>query len=157
MPQSTRLWPRGFVGRLCYGGDYNPEQWPESVWTEDMALMREAGVSLVSLGVFAWSRCEPREGEYEFGWLDTVMDLLAEAGIRAGLATPTAAPPPWFSLAHPDALPVTREGVRLTHGSRDTYCPARSGSLKGPQVLDRRGGCNKAAHVDSLSNASPDR
>jgi beta-galactosidase len=122
MPRRDGPWPRGMEGRLCYGGDYNPEQWPESVWVEDIALMREARVNLVSLGVFAWSRLEPREGEYEFGWLDRVMDRLGEAGIGAALATPTASPPPWFSFAHPDALPVTREGVRLTHGSRDTYC-----------------------------------
>ncbi|WP_214107727.1 beta-galactosidase [Acrocarpospora catenulata] len=107
---------------LCYGGDYNPEQWPEEVWREDVALMREARVNLVTVGVFAWSRLEPREGVYTFDWLDRVLDLLAENGIRVNLATPTASPPPWFSLAHPDALTVTADGVRLTHGSRDTYC-----------------------------------
>ncbi|MEV0645734.1 beta-galactosidase [Phytomonospora sp. NPDC050363] len=107
---------------LCYGGDYNPEQWPPSVWREDVELMRRAGVNLVSLGVFSWSRIEPTEGEYDFAWLDEVLDLLAANGVGAALATPTASPPPWFSLAHPDALPVRADGVRLTHGSRDTYC-----------------------------------
>ena len=107
---------------LAYGGDYNPEQWPRTVWREDMELMRRAGVNLVSVGVFSWSRLEPREGEYDFAWLDEVLDLLAANGIGAALATPTASPPPWFSLAHPDALPVRDDGTRLTHGSRDTYC-----------------------------------
>ena len=115
-------WPRGLNGRLCYGGDYNPEQWPEDVWAQDVTLMREAGVNLVSVGIFSWSRLEPREGRYDFDWLDRVLDLLAGAGVKAALATPTASPPPWFSLAHPESLPVTRDGVRLTHGSRDTYC-----------------------------------
>lgn len=110
--------------RLVYGGDWNPEQWPERVWREDVALMRDAGVNLVSVGVFAWSRLEPEPGRYAFGWLDQVLDTLHDAGIGANLATPTASPPPWFSLAHPDALPVTAQGVRLTHGSRDTYCAA---------------------------------
>ena len=58
MPRSPLSWPRG-VTDLCYGGDYNPEQWPESVWAEDVALMQRAGVNLVSLGVFSWSRLEP--------------------------------------------------------------------------------------------------
>ncbi|MEV6285810.1 beta-galactosidase [Kribbella sp. NPDC051770] len=107
---------------LWYGGDYNPEQWPPEVWAEDVALMREAGVNLVTVGVFAWSSLEPSPGRYEFGWLDEVLDLLHSNGIRVDLATPTASPPPWFSLAHPDALPVRADGVRLTHGSRDTYC-----------------------------------
>src|SRR5215510_6842424 len=102
---------------LFFGGDYNPEQWPEPVWDEDVELMRQARVNLVSLGVFAWSWLEPAEGTYRFDWLDRVLDRLDAAGIKVALATPTASPPPWFSLAHPDALPVTAEGVRLTHGS----------------------------------------
>ncbi|WP_281897589.1 beta-galactosidase [Micromonospora humidisoli] len=111
-------------GRLCHGGDYNPEQWPAATWREDIALMRRARVNLVTVGVFAWSRLEPAPGRYDLGWLDEVLDLLHDGGIRVALATPTASPPPWFSLAHPDALPVTADGVRLHHGSRDTYCAA---------------------------------
>jgi beta-galactosidase len=114
-------WPRGVEG-LCYGGDYNPEQWPEDVWREDVALMRRAGVNLVSVGVFAWSRLEPEQGRYTFDWLDRVLDLLDAGGVKVALATPTASPPPWFSLAHPDALPIRADGTRLLHGSRDTYC-----------------------------------
>lgn len=109
---------------LVFGGDYNPEQWPEEVWHEDVRLMREAHVNRVTVGVFSWSSIEPREGEYRFDWLDRVMDLMAENGIGVILATPTASPPPWFTLAHPEALPVTADGVRLVHGSRDTYNPA---------------------------------
>jgi len=105
-----------------FGGDYNPEQWSPEVWKEDVALMRQAGVNLVTVGVFAWSSLEPEPGRYEFGWLDQVMDLLHDGGIQVDLATPTASPPPWFSLRHPDALPVDAGGIRLTHGSRDTYC-----------------------------------
>ncbi|MFF5216105.1 beta-galactosidase [Micromonospora sp. NPDC000442] len=111
-------------GPLCYGGDYNPEQWPAQVWSEDVALMRQAGVNLVTVGVFAWSRLEPAPGRYTFDWLDQVLDLLHAGGVRVALATPTASPPPWFSLAHPGALPVTADGIRLHHGSRDTYCAA---------------------------------
>ena len=116
-------WPRGVPG-LCYGGDYNPEQWPERVWSEDVELMRRAGVNLVTVGVFAWARLEPAPGTYTFGWLDRVLDTLDAGGIKVALATPTASPPPWFSLRHPDALPVTADGTRLVHGSRDTYCAA---------------------------------
>jgi beta-galactosidase len=109
---------------LWFGGDYNPEQWSEQTWAQDEALMRAAGVNTATVGVFSWALLEPAEGRYEFGWLDATLDRLAAAGVRAILATPTASPPPWFSLAHPDALPVTRDGTRLWHGSRDTYCAA---------------------------------
>ncbi|WP_199033716.1 beta-galactosidase [Glycomyces salinus] len=113
-------WPRGVDG-LCYGGDYNPEQWPEEVWDDDVALMREAGVNLVTVGVFSWACLEPKEGEFDFGWLDRVMDKLGEGGVKVDLATPTASPPPWFTLAHPDALNTRPDGTVQVHGSRDTY------------------------------------
>jgi beta-galactosidase len=107
---------------ILFGGDYNPDQWPEPVVEQDVALMLEAHVNLVTVGVFAWSRLQPAPDEFDFGWLDRVLDRLGTAGIGVCLATPTASPPPWFTRSHPDAMPVTRDGVRLTHGSRDTYC-----------------------------------
>ncbi|MDX6314190.1 MAG: beta-galactosidase [Streptomyces sp.] len=110
------------MSRLAYGGDYNPEQWPEAVWQEDVALMRQAGVTMVSLGVFSWARLETAPGVHDFGWLDRALDLLHANGIRADLATPTVVPPAWFYAAHPDALPVTKEGVRYGFGSRGAIC-----------------------------------
>ncbi|WP_203871755.1 beta-galactosidase [Planomonospora parontospora] len=111
-------------GGIAYGGDWNPEQWPEETWAQDVALMREAGVTRVSVGIFAWSMLEPAEGVFEFGWFDRVLDLLAGAGIEACLATPTAAPPPWFGHTYPEALPVDADGRRLHHGSRQGFCPS---------------------------------
>jgi beta-galactosidase len=116
-----RPWP---TDRIALGGDYNPEQWPRATWREDMALMREAGVSFVTLGVFSWSWLEPAKGEYDFGWLDEVMGLLHENGIAVDLATATATPPPWLSAAHPEILPVDRDGHTLWPGSRQAWCPS---------------------------------
>jgi len=73
--------------------------------------MREAGVNLVTLGVFAWAKMEPAPGHYDFNWLDQVMDLLNAHGVRVDLATPTAAPPAWLVRMKPEILPVTAEGV----------------------------------------------
>ncbi len=115
-----RAWP---TDRLAYGGDYNPEQWPRSVWRDDVDLMRRAGVSFVTLGVFSWSWLEPHKGEYEFGWLDEVMDLMAGADIAVDLATATATPPPWLTAAYPQVLPERADGVRLWPGSRQSWCP----------------------------------
>ena len=112
------------VPHVFYGGDYNPEQWPEEVWKEDVRLMREAGVNLVSLGIFSWARLEPRPGEHDFGWLDRIMDLLNDNGVMVDLATATASPPPWLARLHPESLPVTREGVTLYPGARQHYCPS---------------------------------
>jgi beta-galactosidase len=86
--------------------------------------MREASVNIVTVGVFAWSRLEPAAGQYEFDWLDRILDLLAENGILADLATATASPPPWLAHRHPESLPVTREGMTLWPGARQHYCPS---------------------------------
>ncbi|MFG6192113.1 beta-galactosidase [Nonomuraea sp. JJY05] len=109
---------------LAYGGDYNPEQWPAGTWREDVRLMREAGVNLVTVGVFSWGLLEPRPGVFDFGRLDEVMDLLAEAGVGVDLATPTAAPPSWLAHEHPQTLPVDAEGRKIAFGARLHFCPS---------------------------------
>jgi beta-galactosidase len=111
-------------GRLAFGGDYNPEQWPEDVWASDVALMKQAGVNLVSLGIFSWAWLEPKQGRYEFGWLDKVLALLHEGGIAVDLANASATPPPWFSVAHPESLPVDVDGIRRSYGGRQAFCPS---------------------------------
>jgi len=109
---------------LAYGGDYNPEQWPESVWSEDARLMQEAGVNLVSVGIFSWSRIQPTPTTWDFGWLDRVMDILHARGVRVCLATATASPPPWMAKKYPSSLPVTADGVTLQIGSRQQFSPS---------------------------------
>jgi beta-galactosidase len=109
---------------VIYGGDYNPEQWDFATWLEDMELMNQAGVNMVSLGVFAWSRLEPMSGQFDFLWLDQVMDLLHRNNIGVNLATATASPPPWMAEIDQGSLPVKADGTRLWHGSRQAYCPS---------------------------------
>lgn len=118
MPISDRL------PRIFYGGDYNPEQWLEEVWLEDARLMQEACVNLVSVGIFSWAKLEPRPGEYDFAWLDRVLDILHDHGVMVGLATATASPPPWLAKLHPESLPVTADGTTLHPGARQHYCPS---------------------------------
>jgi beta-galactosidase len=120
---------------LAYGGDYNPEQWPEAVWEEDVRLMREAGVNLVTVAVFAWSRLETAPGEFDFGWLDRLLDLLHGAGVGVDLATATASPPPWLTRLHPEILPVLADGTRLWPGGRQHYCPSSPAYREGARRL----------------------
>ncbi|MER5937432.1 beta-galactosidase [Streptomyces sp. NPDC001928] len=108
-------------GRLLFGGDYNPEQWPEETWHEDVRLMKEAGVNSVTLGVFSWAKLEPRPGAREFGWLDRLMDLMHDSGIGVVLATPTASPPPWMGRLHPETLPRDEDGRTEWWGSRQHF------------------------------------
>ena len=108
---------------IIYGGDYNPDQWPEEIWQEDVHLMHEAGVNLVSLGIFSWAKLQPAPDTFDFDWLDRLMDLLHAHGVRVNMATPTASPPAWLVRGYPDVLPVTDDGTILWHGARRHYCP----------------------------------
>jgi len=109
---------------VLYGADYNPDQWPEEVWDEDVRLMREAGVNIVSLGIFAWSRIQPAEDVWDFEWLDRVIDKLHAGGIQVNLATATASPPPWVSANYPETLPADQSGASYWPGSRQHFAPS---------------------------------
>jgi beta-galactosidase len=141
---------------LLYGGDYNPEQWPEEIWQDDVRLMREAHINVVTLGVFAWVSLEPAEGVYTFEWMDRVMDLLHANGIRVCLATGTAAQPAWLSRKYPEILPVGRNGIRRKHGQRQNVCPNspifRAKSTALAWELARRYGKHPALLLWHISN-----
>ena len=144
------------AGGVWFGGDHNPDQWSEEVLREDIDLMRRARVNTVTIGVFSWSTLEPEPGVYDFGWLDAALARFHDAGIRVVLATPTASPPPWFSRLHPEALPVTADGVRLLHGSRDTYNPAapayRAAARRITRALAERYGAHPAVALWHVHN-----
>ncbi|GAA4415717.1 beta-galactosidase [Georgenia halophila] len=115
--------PEGTAPRIEFGADYNPDQWPREVWDDDVRLMREAGVTTVSLAIFSWAQIQPTADTWDFAWLDEIMDLLHANGISVDLATATASPPAWLSTAHPEILPVTAEGATLWPGGRQHWRP----------------------------------
>ena len=119
-------WPQPVAGqqeRIWYGGDYNPDQWPEEVWDDDVRLMKKAGVNLVSVGIFSWAKIETSEGVYDFDWLDRIIDKLGEAGIAVDLASATASPPMWLTQAHPEVLWKDYRGDVCQPGARQHWRP----------------------------------
>ncbi|HSI73325.1 MAG TPA: beta-galactosidase [Fimbriimonas sp.] len=108
---------------FLYGGDYNPDQWPRETWLEDMRLMKEANWNIASLPIFGWAALEPKEGHFTFEWLDEILGLMAENGIRACLATATASVPAWLPQSYSDVLVVDENGQKRKHGNRHTFCP----------------------------------
>ncbi len=107
---------------IRFGGDYNPEQWSAEVHAEDIELMTAAGVNLVTVGKWSWGTIQPTRHDWETGWLHTVLDALHEADIAVNLATPSASPPPWLGLLHPEIRAEDEDGVRVNHGSRAHFC-----------------------------------
>ena len=129
-------WPKHLKGQqsLWYGCDYNPDQWPEDTWDEDIRLMTKAGVNVVALAVFSWSRIEPSQGVFDFDWLDRIIDKLGRAGIGVNLASATASPPLWLTQAHPEVLLRDERGDTVWPGARQHWRPTspifRSYALK---------------------------
>ncbi|MDR1867343.1 MAG: beta-galactosidase [Treponema sp.] len=110
---------------MLHGGDYNPEQWikwKDTIWKEDMRLAQAAYINTVSVGIFSWSTLEPHEGEFHFEWLDEVLDMCAEHGIVAVLATPSGAKPAWLAQKYPEVLRVNERRERNYYGGRHNHC-----------------------------------
>ncbi|MEX0368172.1 MAG: beta-galactosidase [Ruegeria sp.] len=109
---------------------YYPEHWPETQWAEDAARMAELGLTWVRIGEFAWKRMEPREGDYDWGWLDRAIKTLGDAGLKVVLGTPTATPPKWVCKKHPDMFALDEMGHVRGYGSRRHYCFSHRGFLE---------------------------
>jgi beta-galactosidase len=117
LPQSTTpATPAILLGTAWY-----PEQWPESRWEADLALMQQADVHMVRVGEFAWSRMEPEEGHYDLDWLDQAITAAAKHNIYTVIGTPTAAPPAWLTQKYPETLRVGEDGRRAEHGNRQQF------------------------------------
>ena len=119
-------WPQPLPGndrKIWFGADYNPDQWPEDVQDEDIRLMKQAGVNIVSLAIFSWANIETSDGNFEFDWLDRVIDKLYKAGIAVDLASATASPPMWLTSAHPEVLRRDEQGHVIWPGARQHWRP----------------------------------
>lgn len=141
MERKEFRWPQPLNGekpRIWYGGDYNPDQWPEEVWDEDIELMLKAGVNLVSVAIFSWAKIEPEEDVYDFDWLDRIIDKLGKAGIAVDLATATASPPMWLTQKHPEILWQDYRGDVCWPGARQHYRPTSPVFKEYALGLDRK-------------------
>ncbi|HEY3332599.1 MAG TPA: beta-galactosidase [Capsulimonadaceae bacterium] len=110
---------------LWHGGDYNPDQWlgVPGILDEDIRLMGLAGINTASIGIFSWASLEPEEGKFDFSWMDRVMDMLANDGRRAVLATPSGGKPNWLALKYPEVRRVQPNGLRDAQALRHNHCP----------------------------------
>ncbi|MEU9818409.1 beta-galactosidase [Pseudonocardia alni] len=156
MTSWLRRTPGASLSRIEFGADYNPEQWPRAVWESDVALMREAGVTIATVGVFSWALLQPAPDRWDLGWLDDVLDLLHAGGIAVDLATGTASPPPWLHHRHPEILAVDADGRTLAPGGRQHHRPTspvfRRHALALVERLARRYGDHPALAAWHVSN-----
>lgn len=111
------------IKKIPYGGDYNPEQWPEETWEEDMRLLKLAHIDIVTLNVFSWATLQSDDDVYHFEKLDKIMELVKKHGMKVCLATSTGAHPAWMARKHPDILRVEANGIKRKFGGRHNSCP----------------------------------
>lgn len=111
------------VQKVMFGGDYNPEQWSEDVWQEDMRLFKLAKIDIVTLNVFSWATLQKSENEYDFTQLDKIMKLVKDNNMRVCLATSTGAHPAWMAKKYPEILRVEFNGTKRKFGGRHNSCP----------------------------------
>ena len=112
------------VNALLHGADYNPEQWTQTpgIVDKDIEMMKQAHCNVMSVGIFSWAKLEPADGEYDFAWLDSLLDKLQQNNIAVFLATPSGARPAWMSQKYPEVLRVGRDRVPALHGGRHNHC-----------------------------------
>jgi beta-galactosidase len=109
--------------RFLFGGDYNPNQWPQEVWQEDMRIFRNAHINSATINVFSWAKIQPSEHEYYFEELDDIIDMLSKEGVDIVLATSTAALPAWMFKRYPEVARTDYEGRHHKFGQRHNACP----------------------------------
>ncbi|KYG34146.1 beta-galactosidase [Alkalihalobacillus trypoxylicola] len=109
--------------RMLYGGDYNPNQWPKDIWSEDMRIFKKASINSATINVFSWAKIQPSEDEYYFDELDQIIEMLSEEKYDIVLATSTASLPAWMVKKYPEVARTDYEGRHHKFGQRHNACP----------------------------------
>jgi beta-galactosidase len=125
---------------FLHGADYNPEQWrhDKSIWDRDMELMKKANCNEMSVGIFSWAALEPKEGEFDFTFLDEIIEKVAENGGKIILATPSGARPRWLAEKYPEVLRVGKDGVREHFKDRHNHCFTSPAYREKVRIINRK-------------------
>ncbi|WP_288649218.1 beta-galactosidase, partial [uncultured Bifidobacterium sp.] len=124
---------------FLFGGDWNPEQWPEDTWEHDLDMLEDAHINEVTINVFSWALLQPAEDRYDFSMLDKIVALLVKHDFNIVMATGTAALPGWMVRLHPETIRTEQNGTRHVFGGRHNFCPTSPYFRKASRAL--------AAHV----------
>ena len=108
--------------KLYIGAAYYPELWDSAQVDKDIERCKALGLNVLRVGEFAWGKMEPREGEYELGWLVDVVDKLHAAGIHTVMCTPTCTPPRYLLDKYEETRSVSEHGIRCQTSWRCHPC-----------------------------------
>ena len=122
-------------GSFLFGGDWNPEQWPEDTWEHDIEMLEDAHINEATINVFSWALLQPAEDHYDFGMLDKIVALLVKHRFNIVMATGTAALPGWMVREHPEVIRTEQNGTRHVFGGRHNFCPTSPYFRKASRAL----------------------
>jgi beta-galactosidase len=130
----------GKVNNMLHGADYNPDQWLHrpDILEKDIKLMKKANCNVMSLGIFAWSTLEPEEGNFQFEWLDQIIENLYQNGINIMLATPSGARPDWLAAKYPEVLRVNTDRTKDLFGERHNHCYTSPAYREKIKIINRK-------------------
>ena len=132
---------------FLFGGDWNPEQWPEDTWEHDIEMLEDAHINEATINVFSWALLQPAENRYDFTMLDRIVALLVKHRFNIVMATGTAALPGWMVRLHPEVIRTEQNGTRHVFGGRHNFCPTSPYFRKASRAL--------AAHVAERYAGTP--
>lgn len=71
---------------ILYGASYYNEYVPAPIRAErlskDVALMKAAGINVVRMGESSWGKWGPKDGQFDFAWMDRIVAEMGAAGIK---------------------------------------------------------------------------
>jgi len=126
-------WPG--KGQLFVGTCYQPvDRSPEQIG-QDIALMQQAGFTMVRMGDLSWDAFEPSEGQFEFAWFDQILEQMNSAGIKVILDIGGSPAPIWLHHKYPSVNMVNEQGATVQPAERymDEY--QRSGLSRAPDSV----------------------
>jgi beta-galactosidase len=103
---------------VLYGVSYYTEYMPYERLDTDVEMMQQAGINVVRMGESSWGLWEPKDGRFEYAWMDRVVERMHQAGIKVIIGTPTYSIPAWLYKEHPEITITQLGGQNISFGMR---------------------------------------
>lgn len=105
---------------VLFGAAYYLEYMPYDRLEEDIKMMKKAGMNVVRIAESTWSTLEPKEGVFDFTYIDRVLEVIEREGMKVIIGTPTYAIPSWLEKLDSNIMVTTKSG-QAKYGHRQQF------------------------------------